>query len=185
MAVRNRTPCRLRTTAGSGPRLQRGAGGLVRARPRQRGRAPAAAPQPPFRRQPQPRPIRPSPHPPRVRRRRRTSCCVKLRRPHPERTRSTLAVRPPRFPGMRPIGAGTPLFACSEKRSQQLNRKLKLFWTAMMCHPGLFRERVVQAARRVMRRISERWKSRMRGPQVPVPRLTTSSIPPTRKEPAR
>ena len=44
-----------------------------------------------------------------MRRRRRTSCCVKLRRSHPQRTGSTLAVRPPRFPGMRPIGAGTRL----------------------------------------------------------------------------
>ncbi len=54
MPVQNRPPCRLRPTAGSGPRLWRGAGDLVRARPRQRGRAPAAGPQPPFGRQTQP-----------------------------------------------------------------------------------------------------------------------------------
>ena len=73
-----------------------------------------------------------SPHPPQGRRRRRTSCFVSFRRPHPQRTFSTLPVRPPHLPRMRPIGAGTPLFACSEKRSQLLNRKLKLFWTAMI-----------------------------------------------------
>ncbi len=49
----------------------------------------------------------PSSHPPRVRRRRRTSCFVSLRRPHPQRTGSTLAVRPPRLPrrGSGPPGA--------------------------------------------------------------------------------
>ncbi len=52
---------------------------------------------------------KPSPHPPRVRRRRRTSCCVSFRRPHPQRTFSTLPVRPPHLPCMRPIGAGTRL----------------------------------------------------------------------------
>ena len=51
----------------------------------------------------------PSPHPPRVRRRRRTSCFVSFRRPHPQRLGSTLPVRPPHLPRMRPIGAGTRL----------------------------------------------------------------------------
>ncbi len=169
--LQNRPPYRLRTTAGSGPRLWRGAGGLRRARPRQRGRAPSAAPPPPFGRQPQPRPIRPFPPPstgapaatvrpgPEVLLRRAApvqaffrrllafgaawfrasgrsrsfepSCFVSFRRPHPQRTGSTLAVRPPHLPRMRPIGAGTPLFACSEKRSQRLNHNLKLFWTAV------------------------------------------------------
>ncbi len=50
-----------------------------------------------------------SPHPPWVRRRRRTSCFVSFQRPHPQRTFSTLAVRPPHLPCMRPIGAGTRL----------------------------------------------------------------------------
>ena len=54
MPVQNRLPCRLQPTAGSGPRLGRGAGGLVRVRPRERGRAPASGPPPPFGRQPQP-----------------------------------------------------------------------------------------------------------------------------------
>ena len=54
MPVQNGPPCRLRTRAGSGPRLGRGAGGLRRARPRQCGRAPSAVPPPPFGRQPQP-----------------------------------------------------------------------------------------------------------------------------------
>ena len=47
----------------------------------------------------------PSPHPPRVRRRRRTSCFVSFRRPHPQRTGSTLAVRPPHLPRR---GSGLP-----------------------------------------------------------------------------
>ena len=63
MPVQNRALCRLRTTAGSGPRLWRGAWGLRRARPRERGRAPSAVPRPPFGRQARPRPIRPSPPP--------------------------------------------------------------------------------------------------------------------------
>jgi len=73
MPVQNKLPCRLRTTAGAGPRLGRGAGDLRRARPRQRGRAPSAVPQPPLWRQTQPQSDanRP-PHPPRVRQRRRT-----------------------------------------------------------------------------------------------------------------
>ena len=54
MLVQNRAPCRLRTTAGSGPRLWRGSGGLRRARPRKRGRAPASGPEPTFGRQAQP-----------------------------------------------------------------------------------------------------------------------------------
>ena len=105
MLVQNRAPCRLRTTAGSGPRLWRGAGGLRRARPRNRGRAPSAVPPPPFGRQPQPHLARIVPHPPRVRRRRRTSCFVSFRRPHPQRPGSTLAVRPPHLPRW---GSGLP-----------------------------------------------------------------------------
>ena len=46
-----------------------------------------------------------SPHPPRVRRRRRTSCFVSFRRPHPQRTGSTLPVRPPNLPSR---GSGLP-----------------------------------------------------------------------------
>jgi len=124
MPVQNKLLCRLQLTAGSWPRLGRGDGGLRRARPRQRGRAPSAGPQPPFGRQPQPRsgvdrsptlhgcaggdgPIAAS------------AFGGSLLDVHP----STPASRPPRLPCTRPIGAGTPLFACSEKRKDGAGRR--------------------------------------------------------------
>ena len=110
-------PClsKIERLAGSGPRLGLGrAFGAAQGAFAGRVRASVAA----FRPQALRRPLGASPsltwwlrppHPPRVRRRRRTSCFVSFRRLHPQRTGSTLPVRPPQLPRMRPIGAGTRL----------------------------------------------------------------------------
>jgi hypothetical protein len=110
MPVQNRRPCRLRTTAGSRPRLWRGAGGLRRARPRQRGRAPSAVPQPPFGHQPQPHPVRTVPPP-------STGAPAATVRPGPEGPLRRAAP-----------GRAFLRFAPEDKPHQC---ELKLFWTAM------------------------------------------------------